>query len=222
MTTKVEKEIAIMLAGLFSERLSISDFAGLSWQRELVQIQPDPTSDSPSIWIYNPVSMLTAEEIRKRLKLQPHPAEGGYFVETYRAELLLPQEVLPGYTGARPVSTAIYYLLTPDSFSAMHRLRGDEIFHFYLGDPVELLQINANGSGEVIVLVQDIVGGMRPQHVVAGGAWQGSRLRAGGRYALLGTTVAPGFDYQDFEVGEREGLMAEYPQFREMIYALTR
>ena len=167
--------------------------------------------------------MLTADEICKRLKLQPHPAEGGYFVETYRAEHLVPQDALPaGYPGARAVSTAIYYLLTPDSFSAMHRLRGDEIFHFYLGDPVELLQIKSNGTGEVFVLGQDIVAGMRPQHVVPGGAWQGSRLVAGGKYALLGTTVAPGFDYQDFEVGEREELVAEFPQFREMIQALTR
>ncbi len=167
--------------------------------------------------------MLTADEIRKHLKLQPHPAEGGYFVETYRAEHWLAQDALPaGYPGARSVSTAIYYLLTADSFSAMHRLRGDEIFHFYLGDPVELLQINANGAGEVIVLGPDIVAGMRPQHVVPGGAWQGSRLRAGGKYALLGTTVAPGFDYQDFEIGEREELTSECPQFAERIAALTR
>jgi hypothetical protein len=167
--------------------------------------------------------MLTADEIRKHLKLQPHPVEGGYFVETYRAEHSLPQDALPaGYTGPRAVSTAIYYLLTPDSFSAMHRLRGDEIFHFYLGDPVELLQIKANGAGEVFVLGQDLVAGMRPQHMVPGGAWQGSRLKAGGKYALLGTTVAPGFDYQDFEIGEREELVAEYPAFVEMIKALTR
>src|SRR5262249_52915759 len=153
---------------------------------------------------------LTAEEIRKRLKLQPHPAEGGYFAETYRSEhLLAPEALAAGYPGARSVSTAIYYLLTSDSFSAMHRLRGDEIFHFYLGDPVELLQINANGAREVFVLGQDIVSGMKLQHVVPGGAWQGSRLRAGGKYALLGTTVAPGFDYQDFEIGGREELVAE-------------
>src|SRR5215475_11147777 len=157
--------------------------------------------------------MLTAEEIRKLLKLQPHPAEGGYFVETYRAQHLLAPEVLPpGYPGQRSVSTAIYYLLTPESFSAMHRLRGDEIFHFYLGDSVELLQINANGSGEVFVLGQDIVAGMKLQHVVPGGAWQGSRLRAGGKYALLGTSVAPGFDYQDFEIGQRKSLVVEFPQ----------
>ena len=167
--------------------------------------------------------MLSADEIRKCLKLQPHPAEGGYFVETYRAEHVLAPDALPtGYPGARSVSTAIYYLLTPDSFSAMHRLRGDEIFHFYLGDPVELLQIGPKGTGEVIVLGQDILAGMRLQHVVPGGAWQGSRLRAGGKYALLETTVAPGFDYQDFEIGERDELTAEFPQFAKMILALTR
>lgn len=167
--------------------------------------------------------MLTADEIRKVLKLLPHPAEGGYFVETYRSEYLLAPDALPqGYPRARSVSTAIYYLLTPDNFSAMHRLRGDEIFHFYLGDPVELLQIKAKGVAEVVVLGQDIIAGMRLQHVVPGGAWQGSRLQAGGKYALLGTTVAPGFDYEDFEMGKREELVTEFPRFAEMIQQLTR
>lgn len=167
--------------------------------------------------------MLTPDELRQHLKLQPHPAEGGYFAETYRSEHLLGPEALPaGYPGARAISTAIYYLLTPDNFSAMHRLRGDEIFHFYLGDPVELLQINENGAGEVFVLGQDIMSGMHLQHVVPAGAWQGSRLKSGGKYALLGTTVAPGFDFQDFEIGERNELMAEFPRFADMIMSLTR
>jgi len=167
--------------------------------------------------------MLTADEIRKVLKLQPHPAEGGYFVETYRSQYLLAPDALPqGYPRARSVSTAIYYLLTPDNFSAMHRLRGDEIFHFYLGDPVELLQLRADGVCEVITLGQDIAAGMHLQHVVPAGAWQGARLAGGGKYALLGTTVAPGFDFQDFEVGERNSLMAEFPQYANLIRKLTR
>ena len=167
--------------------------------------------------------MLTADEIRKRLKLQPHPAEGGYFVETYRSKHQLAQPALPaGYAGDRSVSTAIYYMLTPESFSAMHRLRGDEIFHFYLGDPVELLQLSADGVCEVITLGRDIAAGMRLQHVVPAGAWQGSRLAQGGKYALMGTTVAPGFDFQDFEVGHRDSLVAEYPQYAGLIRALTR
>lgn len=167
--------------------------------------------------------MLSAEQICHQLRLHPHPAEGGYFVETYRSEHLLAPEALPdGYPDVRAVSTAIYYLLTADSFSSMHRLRGDEIFHFYLGDPVELLQIKADGVGEVVILGQDIVAGMKLQHVVLGGTWQGSRLKTGGKYALLGTTVAPGFDYQDFEIGERDELVTEYPQWAEMIQQLTR
>jgi predicted cupin superfamily sugar epimerase len=168
-------------------------------------------------------AMLTAAEIRKRLKLQPHPAEGGYFAETYRSEHQVAQAALPsGYPGDRSVSTAIYYMLTPDSFSAMHRLRGDEIFHFYLGDPVELLQLRGDGVCEVITLGQDIAAGMHLQHVVPAGAWQGSRLVQGGKYALLGTTVAPGFDFQDFEVGDRGKLLAEYPQNARLIRTLTR
>src|SRR5262245_47937037 len=104
-----------------------------------------------------PLSMLTAEKIRQHLKLEPHPAEGGYFVQTYKSPHNIAKEILPpGYPGNRSVSTAIYYMLTADSFSAMHRLRGDEIFHFYLGDPVELLQLKPDGSGEVFVLGQDI------------------------------------------------------------------
>ena len=126
------------------------------------------------------------------------------------------------YPGDRAAGTAIYYLLTPDTFSALHRLPGDEIFHFYLGDPVEMLQLKPDGSGEVVVLGHDIAAGMRPQHVVPGGVWQGSRLRAGGSYALLGTTMSPGFDYNDYESGTRESLTQLYPQHSAMIASLTR
>ena len=104
--------------------------------------------------------MLTAENIRTLLKLEPHPIEGGYFVQTYRCELQIPRASLPvSYPADRAISTAIYYLLTPDTFSAMHRLPGDEIFHFYLGDPVEMLQLKHDGTGEVILLGQDIASG---------------------------------------------------------------
>ncbi len=166
--------------------------------------------------------MLTVEDIRKRLKLQPHP-EGGYFTETYRSVHKLPKKVLPGgYGGDRAVSTAIYYLLTSKSFSAMHRLRGDEVFHFYLGDPVDLLQLHPDGTGKIAVLGPNLAAGMRPQLVVPGGVWQGMKLLRGGKYALLGTTVAPGFDFKDFEIGHREELVDEYPQFAKLITELTR
>ena len=166
--------------------------------------------------------MLTAEQIRELLQMRPHPIEGGYFAETYRGSPMLPQSLLPGYPGDRAISTAIYYLLTPDTFSAMHRVRGDEMFHFYLGDPVEMLQLKPDGSGEVIVLGQDIAAGMRLQHTETGGVWQGSRVRAGGKYALLGTTMAPGFEYEDYETGLRQDLIARYPNFSHLITSLTR
>jgi uncharacterized protein len=167
--------------------------------------------------------MLTADALKKHLNLQPHPAEGGYFVQTYRSQHELAKESLPsGYPGARPVSTAIYYMLTAESFSAMHRLRGDEVFHFYLGDPVEMLQLRPDGTGEVVMLGADLGVGMHLQYVVPGGAWQGCRVVRGGDYALLGTTVAPGFDYADFEIGNRQPLAEAYPKFSTLISELTR
>jgi uncharacterized protein len=166
-------------------------------------------------------AMLTPEEIMKALKMEPHPVEGGFFAETYRSVGNVPRQELPGYPGARSLSTAIYYLLTPGTISAMHRVRGDEMFHFYLGDPVEMLQLHPDGSGDTVVLGQDILRGMKLQHVVAGGVWQGSRLRDGGQFALLGTTMAPGFEYEDYETGHRAALVAQFPAFAEMIRART-
>jgi uncharacterized protein len=168
-------------------------------------------------------AMLTVEQIRDLLKLEPHPIEGGYFVQTHRSGYNLSEAALaPGYAGRRAMSTAIYYLLTPDTFSSLHRLRGEEVFHFYLGDPVEMLQLKQDGTGELILLGHDIASGMRPQHTVSEGIWQGSRLRPGGKYALLGTTMAPGFDYQDYESGRREELIARYPAYSTLVASLTR
>ena len=166
--------------------------------------------------------MITADQIKNVLHLKPHPEEGGYFVETYRSEEFIPKEALPGrYNGARSYATAIYYLLTPDTFSAIHRLQSDEIFHFYLGDPVEMLQLWPDGTGKVILLGPDILNRMVPQVIVPKGAWQGARLVHGGRFALLGTTVAPGFDFRDYESSQRDVLVESYPQFRDFVTALT-
>jgi predicted cupin superfamily sugar epimerase len=165
---------------------------------------------------------MTAEEIIALLKLKPHPKEGGFFAETYRAEEEIPRGVLPQrYTGLRAFGTCIYYLLTPATFSAMHRLQSDEIFHFYLGDPIEMLQLLPGGTGQTVVLGSDLRAGMQPQVIVTRGVWQGSRLVAGGKFALLGCTVAPGFDFADYEHGRREDLIRSHPQFREKIVALT-
>lgn len=174
------------------------------------------------LWEESIQNMLTTEQIRKVLNMQPHPIEGGYFAETYRSAATLPRSALDGYPGQRSMSTAIYYLLTPDTFSALHRVRGDEMFHFYLGDPVEMLQLKPDGTAEALLLGQDIASGMRLQHNVPGGVWQGSRLRKGGKFALMGTTMAPGFEYDDYQTGKRQQLIARYPRHAEMITALTR
>ncbi len=167
--------------------------------------------------------MLTAQQVIEILGLQPHPKEGGYFVESYRSSGSIPRSALPeGYSGDRSFGTAIYYLLTPDSFSEMHRLRSDEVFHHYLGDPVEMLQLWPEGRGEIVKLGTDLEAGMRPQVVVPRGVWQGSRLAPGGSFALLGCTVAPGFDYADYEAGDRGTLLKAYPRSWELIQALTR
>ncbi len=167
--------------------------------------------------------MPTAHELIARLGLQPLPLEGGYYRETYRSADSLPPSVLAGrYASSKSAGTAIYYLLTPETFSALHRLPTDEIFHFYLGDPVHMLQLLPDGRGQIIVLGSDLAAGQHPQLVVPRGTWQGSRLAPGGSFALLGTTMAPGFDFADYEPGDRSNLQGRYPTFADLIGQLTR
>jgi predicted cupin superfamily sugar epimerase len=152
--------------------------------------------------------MLTVDQIIQLLNLKPLPEEGGYYRETYRP--------------AGSKATAIYYLLAPDAFSAMHRLPADEIYHFYLGDPVEILLLSPDKSGRIITLGSDIANGMVLQFVVPAGTWHGSRLHDGGKFALMGTTMSPGFEFAMYEAGKRKELAEEYPQFSGKIKALTR
>src|SRR3954465_9562713 len=142
-------------------------------------------------------AMLTPEYLIRQLNLKRLPREGGYFAETYRSSIEIPQNT-SGTPASRNLGTAIYYLLTPDTFSAMHKLPGDEIFHFYLGDPVEMLQLHPDGTGKLIMVGSDLETAMRPQVLVPGGVWQGSRLLKGGKFALMGTTMSPGFDFADY------------------------
>ena len=167
---------------------------------------------------------MTADEVKKILGLAPHPREGGYYVRTYESGELLPVGSFADrrYEGPRHTSTAIYYLLEPATFSEMHRLRSDEMFHFYAGDPVEMLQLHGQGSGQVIRIGNRLAFGERPQVVVPRGIWQGSRLAPGGEWALLGCTVSPGFEFEDYETAEREKLCAGWPAFIQLISALTR
>jgi uncharacterized protein len=166
---------------------------------------------------------MTADEVKQLLGLTPHPREGGFYIRTYESGEILPASVFPDgrYSGARHASTAIYYLLEPKTFSEMHRLRSDEIFHFYAGNSVEMLQLYADGKGASIRIGTNLSVGERPQVVVPCGVWQGSRLVSGGEWALLGCTVSPGFDFEDYEAESREILCAGWPEFRPIIEALT-
>ncbi len=169
--------------------------------------------------------MATANDIIEKLKLQPHPHEGGYFYETYRSEEKIDREHLPvRYDGRRSISTAIYYLLTPDTYSAWHRLRSDELFHFYLGGPVTMLNLFPDGSSKIITLGQDIMAGQEVQVTVPRGAWQASVLNEGGEFALMGTSVAPGFEYDDYGIpteNDLKMLVSQFPDKVELIKKLS-
>lgn len=174
-----------------------------------------------SIFMTGNVITPSASELMRILDLRPLPEEGGFFAETYRSsETIDARELQRGHTGLRSLATAIYYLLTPTSFSSLHKLPGDEMFHFYAGDPVELLELFPDGSARTVRLGPDVQNGMKFQHVVPGGVWQGSRLVDGGEYALLGTTMSPGFDYADFVKGDREKLVQKYPAHAKLISEL--
>lgn len=167
--------------------------------------------------------MPTVDEIIRALDLRPLPSEGGLFREMYRSHHVLPAGALPqDVGGSRSLATAIYYLITPDDFSALHRVRGDEVFHFYMGDPIDLWQLREDGTSAWTTLGTNLADGMRPQVVVPGGVWQALVLRRGGSFALLGTTMAPGFDVADFELGERTALVKQFPAFSAEIERLTR
>jgi uncharacterized protein len=167
---------------------------------------------------------MTAGDVKKLLGLRPHPREGGWYVRTYEAAEMVATEAFGDgrYLSARRTGTAIYYLLEPDTFSEMHRLKSDEVFHFYAGDAVEMLQLMPDGSGRRVVIGNDLAAGERPQVVVGRGVWQGSRLVGEGKWALLGCTVSPGFEFEDYEDGGRVSLSEGWPEFAEMIAGLTR
>jgi len=165
---------------------------------------------------------MTAEELIKLLQLRPHPKEGGFFRETYRADEAIVADALPSrYGAARAAGTAIYYLLTPTACSTLHRLASDEIFHLYLGGPVRMLQLFPDGHGRTVLLGSDLGAGQSPQVIVPRGIWQGSILEPGVPFALLGCTVAPGFDCADYEQGNRDELISRYPVFADWIRRLT-
>jgi uncharacterized protein len=167
--------------------------------------------------------VLTPEFLKQHLDLRPLPQEGGYYRETYRSLTKVAPHALPThYNSERSISTAIFYLLTVETFSALHMLPMDEIYHFYAGDPVEMLQLHPDGTGKLFVLGQHLDQGMNVQLCVPAFSWQGSRVIAGGKWALLGATVSPGFEFEDFRPGRRTELTKRYPGFQQMVSELTR
>lgn len=157
----------------------------------------------------------------EKLQLQPHP-EGGYYRETYRAEQRVLSCCLHEHEGPRPIATAIYFLLPGDQFSALHRLRSDEMWHFYTGSPLTIYMIDPQGALSQVRLGANPENGERFQAVIKAVCWFGATVDDPEGYALVGCTVSPGFEYEDFELGNRQSLLERYPQHREIIERLTR
>lgn len=165
---------------------------------------------------------MTATEIIHLLRLEPLPGEGGYYRETYRSSESILSAGLPGrYTTSKSFGTAIYYLLTPETCSLFHRLPTDEIYHFYLGSPVTMVQLFPDGTSKTLILGSSLELGHQVQTIVPRGVWQGSLLQDGEGFALMGTTMAPGFDFSDYEPGVRKVLLRDYPEQKELIERLT-
>ncbi|HEY4161915.1 MAG TPA: cupin domain-containing protein [Dongiaceae bacterium] len=166
-------------------------------------------------------NQISAASLVAHLGLTPHP-EGGYFRETYRAGETVAASGLPARFGAaRSFSTAIYYLLEAGQCSRLHRLKTDEIFHFYAGDPLIIVEITKDGALQETRLGTDFTQEMVPQHVIAAGNWFGAAPAKGSRYSLVGCTVAPGFDFADFEMAARRDLLEAHPRHADWITRLT-
>lgn len=164
----------------------------------------------------------TASDLIARLELSPHP-EGGWYRETYRCEERYPGAGLPErFDGARCHATSIYFLLTGESFSSLHRIKADEQWHFYAGSPLDIHVIDPDGTYQALRLGSDLAQGQSFQAVVPHGCWFGATVDGEGGFALLGCSVAPGFEFGDFELARREELLVQYPDHAALIMRLTR
>ncbi len=168
--------------------------------------------------------MQTAEQIIQHFNLKPLPEEGGYYNEVYRSEEKIGKSALPErYDSDRCFGTSIFFLLKKGVFSAMHKLKSDEIYHFYTGGPVKVLLLFPNGSSQTVTLGNDIAAGHQPQLLMPKGVWQGCCLEdEDAEFALMGCTVSPGFEFADFELAERDILVEKYPDRKELITKLTK
>ncbi len=154
--------------------------------------------------------------------MQPHP-EGGYYKETYRSQEVVDQKALPQrFSGQRQFSTAIYFLLERGNFSAFHRIKSDECWHFYEGETLLIYVIDEHANLLVIKLGNNVLKGETFQYVVPAGCWFASVPAEGSTFSFVGCTVSPGFDFADFELAEKEALINEYPRYKDVIEKLTR
>jgi len=162
-----------------------------------------------------------AEYLIKELNLQPHP-EGGYFKEVYRSTGEIDNDSLDSkYTGNRNYATSIYFLLISETFSAFHKINQDEIWHFYDGSPIKIHMISETGDYSNVVVGKDLEQGEKLQFVVPGGYWFAANVINQNDYSLVGCTVSPGFDFKDFQLADRNNLIAEFPKHKKLITKLT-
>jgi predicted cupin superfamily sugar epimerase len=162
----------------------------------------------------------SVEELIQQYNLQPHP-EGGYYASTYQASLRLSKEALPNrFTGDRPVSTAILFLLEQGDFSAFHRIQSDECWHFYEGGPLNLHCISPEGDYRLIELGRNANG--HYQYIVPAGDWFAAEPQSHVPYCLVGCTVSPGFHFDELELAEKNQLIEQYPSCQKLIERLCR
>jgi predicted cupin superfamily sugar epimerase len=167
------------------------------------------------------MSTHTADHWIRHLQLTRH-IEGGWYSEVYRSALTLNKDHLPSqFTDNRNACTHIYFLLEKKGFSAFHRIKSDELWHFYAGDPLIVYEIDETGELKQHLLGNDIEKGQSLFCVIKAGNWFGSRVASSSEYALVGCTVSPGFDFNDFEMGERNRLLDEFPQHADLIRSMT-
>ncbi len=165
--------------------------------------------------------MITVEELIAKYQLIPHP-EGGYFRETYRSEGVISQQVLPEkFKGDRNYCTGIYFLLPQGKKSCLHRIQSDEMWHFYLGGSMTLILMHEDYGVQKMILGSNILAGEQVQFVVPAGWWFGGYPNTESSYSFVGCTVAPGFDFADFELANRDELLQKFPGSTDIILTLT-
>ncbi len=165
---------------------------------------------------------MTIDYLVKQLDLLPHP-EGGFYKEVYRSEEKIAEIALPTrFLGDRHFFTSIYFLIEKNNFSALHKIKSDETWHFYFGDALEVIEISEEGSVKSTFIGSNLEKNEMFQYTVKANTWFGSRVKVGGNFSLVGCTVAPGFEFDDFEMAERNVLQKKFPQNNKIIEEMTR